>query len=78
MNKAIKNLSKFHFSDDTHLKFICSCEQQLRKKINRDLQTFFTWLCANRLSLNIGKTEFIVFKPPRKSLKKQNEAQSKW
>ena len=69
MNKAIQNSSTFHFADDTYLKFSCSCEQQLRKTMNKDLHNLFTWLCANRLSLNVGKTEFIVFKPPRKSLK---------
>ena len=26
------------------------------------------WLCANRLSLNVSKTEFIVFRPPKKTL----------
>ena len=64
MNKAIQNSSTFHFADDTYLKFSCSCEKELRKTMNKDLQSLFTWLCANRLSLNVGKTEFIVFKPP--------------
>ena len=26
----------------------------------------FEWLCANRLSINVTKTEFIIFRPPRK------------
>ena len=37
--------------------------------MNDDLKTLFTWLCANRLSLNVAKTEFIIFKPARKNLK---------
>ena len=37
--------------------------------MNEDLKKLFTWLCANRLSLNVGKTEFIILKPTRKSLK---------
>jgi hypothetical protein len=28
----------------------------------------FEWLCANRLSINVSKTEFIIFKPPKKTL----------
>ena len=36
--------------------------------MNADLKSLFTWLCANRLSLNVAKTEFIIFKPPQKSL----------
>ena len=36
-----------------------------------NLGTALIWcnkVCANRLSLNVAKTEFIVFRPPRKSL----------
>ena len=35
----------------------------LKKKINKDLAHLFDWLCANRLSLNTKKTEFILFRP---------------
>ena len=40
----------------------------LRKNVNCDLKLIFQWLRANRLSLNVDKTEFIIFKPLRKSL----------
>ena len=70
MNKAIKNSETFHFADDTYLKFSFSSEQLIRKKMNEDLKNLFIWLCENRLSLNVAKTEFIIFKPP-KSLKKR-------
>ena len=69
MNTAIKNSTTFHFADDTYLKFSSSCENNLRKKMNEDLSLLFEWLCANHLSLNVAKTEFIIFKPPRKNLK---------
>ena len=36
--------------------------------MNEELKLIFEWLCANRLSLNVSKTEFIIFKPPRKHL----------
>ena len=36
--------------------------------MNNDLRLLYEWLCANRLSLNVGKTEFMIFRPPRKSL----------
>ena len=35
----------------------------MRKRVNKDLKLLYDWLCANRLSLNAGKTEFIVFRP---------------
>ena len=37
--------------------------------MNKELKLLFEWLCANRLSLNAGKTEFIIFRPPKLSLK---------
>ena len=36
--------------------------------MNNELKLLFEWLCANRLSLNVDKTEFIIFRPPRKSI----------
>ena len=36
--------------------------------MNKDLNTLSEWLCANRLSLNVGKTEFMIFRPPKKNL----------
>ena len=35
--------------------------------MNEDLKLIFDWLCSNRLSLNVSKTEFIIFKPPPKT-----------
>ena len=71
MHTAIKNSSTFHFADDTYLKYSSTCENNLRKKMNEDLSFLFQWLCANRLSLNVAKTEFIIFKPARKNNKKR-------
>ena len=36
--------------------------------MNKELELLFDWLCANRLSLNVGKTEFIIFRPPKMKL----------
>ena len=33
--------------------------------MNHELKCLFEWLCANRLSLNVDKTEFILFRPKR-------------
>ena len=41
----------------------------ISEKINEDLSLLFEWLCANRLSLNVAKAEFIIFKPTRKNFK---------
>ena len=69
MHRAAKFSTLYHFADDTNLLYSHKNEKQLRKNINCDLKLIFQWLCANRLSINVSKTEFIVFKSPRKSLK---------
>ena len=33
----------------------------MEKILNKELKSVFEWLCANRLSINVTKTEFIVF-----------------
>ena len=40
--------------------------------MNYELKFLFEWLCANRLSLNVDKTEFIIFRPTN-SRKKQDK-----
>ena len=68
MNKAIQDCVTHHFADDTNLLYAHKDPKMIRKIVNKDLALLFQWLCANRLSLNVAKTEFIVFRPPRKSL----------
>ena len=68
MNEAIKNSSVYHFADDTNLLFSHKNQTVFRKVPNKDLKSLFEWLCANRLSLNVTKTEFMIFRPPLNSL----------
>ena len=68
MNKAIKHSSVYHFADDTNLLYSHKNPKTLKNKVNQDLKLLYEWLCANRLSLNVGKTEFMIFRPPRKSI----------
>ena len=65
MNSAIKHYKVHHFADDTNLLYSNKNLKHLRKHINEDLYMLFDWLCANRLSLNVSKTEFIIFRPHR-------------
>ena len=71
MHKAFNKCLVHHFADDTNLLFTDKDPESIRKTLNSELQELVEWLRANRLSLNVAKTEFIVFKPPRKSLKKR-------
>ena len=66
MNVAVKSSIIHHFADDTNLLGSDKKLKSLKKKINKDLEYLFDWLCANRLSLNTKKTEFILFRPNNK------------
>jgi hypothetical protein len=65
MKNSVKNSILHHFADDTNLLCSATDEKNLKKKMNEDLRLIYIWLCANRLSLNVDKTEFIVFRPLR-------------
>ena len=43
--------------------------QELEIIVNEELKHVNTWLCANKLSLNIDKSNFILFHPPQKKVK---------
>jgi len=65
MHLAMEFSTTYHFADDTNMLYSCKSLEHMREKMNKDLAFLFEWLCANRLSLNAGKTEFIIFRPPR-------------
>ena len=67
MKNSVKNSILHHFADDTNLLCSDANEKNLKKKMNEDLKLIYIWLCSNRLSLNVDKTEFIVFRPLRKN-----------
>ena len=48
------------FADDTNLMFSACNLSVLRTEMSKDLHKMFTWLCSNKLTLNILKTEFMV------------------
>ena len=38
------------------------------KQLNHDLQNLLNWLNANKIPLDISKTELVEFSPPKKQL----------
>ena len=70
MHLCVKFSCLFHFADDTNLLLSSKSIKDLRKKMNSDLRLIFEWLCANRLSLNTDKTEFLIFRPPKKKFQR--------
>ena len=62
LNTAIKHSETFHFADDTCLLNIKDSVKQINKVVNKDLKFLVQWLNANRISLNVAKTEVAIFR----------------
>ena len=61
------NVFDFHFFvDDTNLFYFNSNLADLESIVNYNLKMVSDWLMANKVSLNIDKTNFIIFRPPQK------------
>ena len=57
----------FHlFADDSNLSFASKSLCGIESIINAELIHVKTWLSANKLSLNIAKSNFVIFHPPQK------------
>ena len=59
-----------HFADDTNILYASNSLKDINKKINRDLKSIAEWLKANKISLNLGKTELVLFRSKDKKITK--------
>ena len=59
LNQAIKFCKVHHFADD--LLCLSNPIKKLNKLVNADLKHLFNWLNANKISLNVKKTEMVIF-----------------
>ena len=48
------------FADDTNISYAASTLSELENVINSEFKNLKYWLEANKLSLNIAKTEFMI------------------
>ena len=60
------------FADDTNALAIGKDLNVLIETVNKELQKVVTWLAANKLSLNIKKTHFMIFRTKNKNTKHSN------
>ena len=60
------------FADDTSLLISGKDEYILQNTVNNELKKVANWLDANKLSLNINKTNFITFKSRNKKINYDN------
>ena len=61
----------FLFADDTNIYCDANTLDELQFLINKELKELQTWLIVNRLSLNIDKTNFVIFHPYNKPVKQK-------
>ena len=64
-----KKLKFFLFADDTNIYYEADNLKTLERVVNNELQWLNHWLNVNRLSLNISKTNFVIFHPFNKPIK---------
>ena len=55
------------FADDSNLFLEGNNLNAIQSRLNEELENISTWLIVNRVSLNIGKTQFMIF--TRKNIK---------
>ena len=59
----------FHlFADDSNLFYKHKNIILLQAHLNKELENIYYWLCANRLSLNVDKSNFVIFHAPQKKI----------
>ena len=63
-----KLLTFYLFADDTNIYLSSSDLIKLQKTMNRDLRKVRKWLAANRLALNIEKTNYVIFHSPNRKI----------
>ena len=60
------------FADDTNIFFKGKCCKSLFSIANQELKNIDSWLNANKLTLNVNKTNFIVFHTPNSQASSNN------
>ena len=71
LHKALEFSSVHHSADDTNPLLIDKSLKKINKHVNRDLKLTVDWIRTNKLSLNVSKTEIVLFKPKNKKITKQ-------
>ena len=61
LRAAIKYSEVHHFADDTNVPNFNISESSIHKQVNFDLKQIENWLQVNKISLNVGKTELVLF-----------------
>ena len=64
----------FHlFADDADLFYKHNNIDILESNLNNELSRVDSWLCANKLAINIDKSNFVLFHPDQRKIKRSNQ-----
>ena len=66
LNREILHSKVHHFADDTNFLYTSHSLKKQNRTINFDLSNLVQWLKANRISLDVNKTELVIFRSPKK------------
>ena len=66
MNKAIKFCKVHHFVNGASLLYFSKSIAKRNKYVNLDMKNLTDWLNANKISLNVQKTDLVIFKHQKK------------
>ena len=66
LNHVVNLSTVYHFADDTNLLYSNSVLKSINKCIIHNLRLIGYWLRANRIFLNVNKTEIVLFRPKKK------------
>ena len=63
------NLFAILFADDSNF----FCTGNLIDTANSELKSIVSWLNANKMSLNVDKTHYMIFRPKSRKISKEND-----
>ena len=68
MNLAVKHCKFHHLASDANLLYTNNSIKNLNKILNKNSKNLTNWLNANKISLNVNKTEMILLKSIKRPL----------
>ena len=76
LNYAVKCSKVHHFAYDTNPLHFNSSTKKPNRLVNFHMKHLSVWLNANKISLNVQKTELVIFKQKRKKLDHETKIKS--
>ena len=63
------------FADDTNILYVDKDLRSLEKVVNEEFKNVYNWLAVNKLTINIKKSNFVIFHPHQKKITYQPKDQ---